>query len=162
MESMSNVPYYLDKARDGYGLGHGAVTDGIIKDGLWDVYYNQHMGNCAEETAAKFGITREMQDEHAVESYRRAAAAIKVWEIISGVAMCGACVYLPPRADMLALCTAWQNGWFKAEIVPVKVPGARGKPEIEISEDDEYKNLKLDKVPSLRPAFQKNGGATWF
>ena len=78
MESMSNVPFYLEKGRGGLGLGHGTVTDGIIKDGLWDVYYNQHMGTCAEETAAKYNLTREQQDAFAVESYRRAAAAFKV------------------------------------------------------------------------------------
>lgn len=78
MESMSNVPYYLEKARQGYSLGHGALTDGIIKDGLWDVYYNQHMGNCAEETAAKYQITREDQDAFAINSYKKAAAAVKV------------------------------------------------------------------------------------
>jgi len=77
-ESMSNVPYYLEKGRNGLGLGHGTVTDGIIKDGLWDVYYNIHMGNCAEDTAAKFNITREQQDAFAIESYKKAAAAVKV------------------------------------------------------------------------------------
>jgi len=78
MESMSNTPYYLDKVRRGLGLGHSTVIDGIIKDGLWDVYNNFHMGNCAEATAAKLNITREQQDEFAIESYKRAAAATKV------------------------------------------------------------------------------------
>lgn len=75
MESMSNVPYYLDKARYGYKLGHGQLTDGIIKDGLWDVYKDYHMGNAAENTAREMKITRDMQDAHAIESYRRAAKA---------------------------------------------------------------------------------------
>ena len=78
MESMSNVPYYLEKARQGYNLGHGTITDGIIKDGLWDVYYNQHMGNCTEEVVAKYNITREEQDAFAVGSYKKSAAAVKV------------------------------------------------------------------------------------
>jgi len=77
MESMSNVPYYLDKVRNGYKLGHGSVVDGIIKDGLWDVYNDYHMGSAAENTAREMSITREMQDAFAVESYNRSA---KAWE----------------------------------------------------------------------------------
>ncbi|HSZ26217.1 MAG TPA: beta-ketoacyl synthase N-terminal-like domain-containing protein, partial [Cytophagaceae bacterium] len=77
MESMSNVPYYLDKARSGYKLGNGNVLDGLIKDGLWDVYNDYHMGNAAENTARALKITREMQDDFAIESYKRAAMA---WE----------------------------------------------------------------------------------
>lgn len=75
MESMSNVPFYLDKARFGAKLGHGQMTDGLLKDGLWDVYNDYHMGNAAENTAREMGITREMQDAFAIESYRRSAAA---------------------------------------------------------------------------------------
>jgi len=75
MESMSNVPFYLDKARFGYKLGHGQMIDGLLKDGLWDVYNDYHMGNAAENTAREMGFTREMQDNFAVESYRRSAAA---------------------------------------------------------------------------------------
>ena len=75
MESMSNVPFYLDKARFGYKLGHGQMIDGLLKDGLWDVYNDYHMGNAAEKTAREMGFTREMQDNFAVESYRRSAAA---------------------------------------------------------------------------------------
>jgi acetyl-CoA C-acetyltransferase len=75
MESMSNVPYYLDKARSGYRLGHGQLTDGIIKDGLWDVYKDYHMGNAAELCAKEYGITREEQDAYAIESYKRTARA---------------------------------------------------------------------------------------
>jgi acetyl-CoA C-acetyltransferase len=75
MESMSNTPYYLDKARSGYKLGHGQVIDGLIKDGLWDVYNDFHMGNAAELAAKELKITRQMQDEHAIESYKRAADA---------------------------------------------------------------------------------------
>jgi len=75
MESMSNVPFYLDKARFGVKLGHGQMIDGLLKDGLWDVYNDYHMGNAAENTAREMGFTREMQDSFAIESYRRSAAA---------------------------------------------------------------------------------------
>lgn len=75
MESMSNVPYYLDKARTGYRLGHGQVMDGLVKDGLWDVYNDYHMGSAAELCAAACGITREEQDAYAIESYKRSQAA---------------------------------------------------------------------------------------
>ncbi len=75
MESMSNVPYYLDKARTGYRLGHGQITDGLVKDGLWDVYSDFHMGNAGELCARENNISREEQDAFAVESYTRAQAA---------------------------------------------------------------------------------------
>ena len=75
MESMSNVPYYLDKARNGYRLGHGQVTDGLVKDGLWDVYNDYHMGSAAELCATECHISREEQDNFAIESYKRAQAA---------------------------------------------------------------------------------------
>lgn len=75
MESMSNVPYYLDKARTGYRLGHGRVTDGLVKDGLWDVYHDFHMGSAAELCARECGISREEQDAYAKESYRRSQTA---------------------------------------------------------------------------------------
>lgn len=75
MESMSNVPYYLDKARTGYRLGHGQVTDGLVKDGLWDVYNDYHMGSAAELCAETCRIDREAQDAYAIESYKRSQAA---------------------------------------------------------------------------------------
>lgn len=75
MESMSNVPYYLDKARNGYKLGHGQLIDGLIKDGLWDVYNDYHMGNAAENTAREMNITREAQDQFAISSYQKAQSA---------------------------------------------------------------------------------------
>ncbi|WP_029284722.1 acetyl-CoA C-acyltransferase [Pedobacter sp. R20-19] len=75
MESMSNVPYYLDKARNGYRLGHGQITDGLVKDGLWDVYNDYHMGSAAELCASECHISREDQDSFAIESYRRAQQA---------------------------------------------------------------------------------------
>lgn len=75
MESMSNVPYYLDKARNGYRLGHGQLIDGLVKDGLWDVYKDYHMGNAAELCATECNISRADQDAYAIESYKRSAAA---------------------------------------------------------------------------------------
>jgi acetyl-CoA C-acetyltransferase len=75
MESMSNVPFYLDKARTGYRLGHGQLTDGLVKDGLWDVYNDYHMGSAAELCATTCEISREQQDEYATTSYKRAQAA---------------------------------------------------------------------------------------
>jgi acetyl-CoA C-acetyltransferase len=75
MENMSSVPYYIDKARSGYKYGNGVLVDGLQKDGLWDVYGDFAMGNCAEICAKDMNITREMQDAFAIESYKRAAAA---------------------------------------------------------------------------------------
>lgn len=75
MESMSNVPYYLDKARSGYRLGDGQLIDGLVKDGLWDVYHNYHMGSAAELCATEYHISRQEQDGYATESYKRAQAA---------------------------------------------------------------------------------------
>jgi acetyl-CoA C-acetyltransferase len=128
MESMSNIPYYLDKARDGYRLGHGAVVDGIIKDGLWDPYQNYHMGNAAEVCAKEYNITREMQDAYAIKSYERAN-------------------------------NAYQNNKFEKEMVAIEIPQRSGEPLI-IKEDEEYKKLKADKVPTLKPAFAKDGTIT--
>lgn len=128
MESMSNVPYYADRARFGLRLGHGTMTDGIIKDGLWDVYKDYHMGNAAENTARQMNITREMQDNFAIESYKRAAEAVK-------------------------------TGAFKEEIVPVKIE-QRGKEPLIISEDEEYTKVNFDKIPGLKPVFDKEGSVT--
>lgn len=80
MESMSNIPYYLPGARTGYRLGNQTVVDGLINDGLWDIYNNQHMGMCGEACAVQYNLTRKDQDDFAILSYKRAAAA---WE--SGV-----------------------------------------------------------------------------
>jgi len=77
MESMSNVPYYLDKGRQGYRMGNGTLIDGMIHDGLWDPYANVHMGNCGDKCAAEYKVSREAQDEFAKESFRRALAAQK-------------------------------------------------------------------------------------
>ena len=75
MENMSQVPYYLDQARNGYRLGNGTIIDGLVKDGLTDVYHQNHMGNSAELCAREMKITREQQDAYAIESYKRSAAA---------------------------------------------------------------------------------------
>jgi len=75
MESMSQIPYYVEKARDGYRFGHGQMTDGLLKDGLWDPYDNKHMGMCGEVCADTYSITREDQDAYAISSYERSAAA---------------------------------------------------------------------------------------
>lgn len=75
MESMSNAPYVLDKARTGYRMGNGTIIDSMVHDGLWDPYHNVHMGNCGDQTAAEFNVTREQLDEFSAESYRRATAA---------------------------------------------------------------------------------------
>lgn len=126
MESMSNIPYYLDKARTGYRLGHGQITDGIIKDGLWDPYKNYHMGEAGELCSTEYHISREEQDEFAKESYTR---TIK----------------------------AYEHGLFADELVPVEIEGKVPK---KITEDEEYKKANFDKMPSLKPAFAKNGTIT--
>ncbi|KAJ1906696.1 Acetyl-CoA acetyltransferase, mitochondrial, partial [Coemansia sp. IMI 209127] len=124
MESMSNVPFYAPRAKE---YGHSELSDGIIKDGLWDVYNNFHMGNCAENTARKHNISREMQDSHAIASYKRAAAA-------------------------------WDAGVFSNEVVPVTIKTRKG--DTIVSVDEEFTNVKYDKVPTLRPVFEKNGTVT--
>eukprot|EP01027_Heterolobosea_sp_BB2_P023763 GEZU01035756.1.p2 GENE.GEZU01035756.1~~GEZU01035756.1.p2 ORF type:complete len:422 (-),score=162.06 GEZU01035756.1:230-1495(-) len=128
MESMSNVPYYLPKARTGYRYGHGAIEDGILKDGLTDVYNSQHMGWCAEQTAKKYNISREEQDKYAVEAYRKAQAAT-------------------------------ESGAFKNEIVTVTIP-QKGKDPLIVTEDEEFRNIKFDKVPTLKPVFLEDGTIT--
>ena len=128
MESMSNVPFYLDKARQGYKLGHQQVTDGLIKDGLWDVYNDYHMGNAAELCASSCNISREDQDAFAIESYHRAQAA-------------------------------FEKGLFKEEIVSVEIPGRAGAVTI-VAEDEEFKAVKFDKIPGLKPVFKKDGTVT--
>jgi len=128
MESMSNVPYYLDKARNGYRLGHGQIIDGLVKDGLWDVYNDFHMGSSAELCARENKISREDQDDYAIQSYNRAKAAV-------------------------------EGGKFKDEIVAVEVP-QRGKEAIWVNVDEDYNKVNLDKLRSLKPAFEKEGTVT--
>jgi len=128
MESMSNAPYILDKARTGYRMGHGQLIDSMIKDGLWDVYNDFHMGNAGELCARECNISRQEQDEFAVLSYKRALEAI-------------------------------ENGYFKEEIVPVKVPQPKGG-EVIVDEDEEPKRVNFEKIPQLKPAFDPNGTIT--
>ncbi|MEQ9286247.1 MAG: acetyl-CoA C-acyltransferase [Cyclobacteriaceae bacterium] len=128
MESMSNIPFYLPKARYGYGYGHGQIVDGLMHDGLWEAYNGFPMGNCADNTAREMNITREEQDEYAINSYKRTAQAV-------------------------------DNGYFKNEIIPVEIPQRKGDP-IVMDTDEEYKNVKFDKIPNLRPVFSKEGTVT--
>lgn len=127
MENMSLVPHYLD-GRTGQKLGDLRLIDGMVKDGLTDVYNKVHMGNCAELCAKEKNFTREQQDAFAVESYQRAAKA-------------------------------WSEGKFNDEVVGVSVLQRKGDP-ILVSEDEEYKNVNLDKLSTLRPAFDKEGTVT--
>lgn len=128
MESMSNIPYYISKARFGYKYGNAELVDGLEKDGLLDVYQKKAMGVFADATAAKYGISREAQDAFAINSYKKSAAA-----------------------------TA--SGHFKNEIIPVAIPQKKGDPVL-VSEDEEFKNVMFDKIPSLRAAFTPEGTVT--
>ena len=128
MESMSNIPFYLDKARWGYKFGEGKLIDGLQKDGLIDAYDKVAMGVSADATAEKYGISREDQDRFAIQSYKRSAAATAA-------------------------------GLFKDEIVPVSIPQRKGEPLI-VSEDEEFKKVKFEKIAGLRAAFTKEGTAT--
>ena len=128
MESMSNVPFYVEKYRTGNKLGHSKMIDGMINDGLWDVYNDYHMGNAAELCASELKISREEQDTFTIKSYTRSGEAT-------------------------------DKGLFKNEIVPVEIPQRRGDP-IVIEKDEEYTRTNFDKVPTLRPVFQKDGTVT--
>ena len=128
MESMSNIPYYIPKARTGYKYGNGELVDGLVKDGLWEVYNEFPMGNCADNTAKEMNISREAQDDYAINSYKKVAAA---------------------TAD----------GKFKNEIVPVAIPQRKGDP-IMMTEDEEFNNVIFEKIPNLRPVFNKEGSVT--
>ena len=125
MESMSRVPYYMPRANQHPPFGTISMEDGLIKDGLWDVYNQFHMGVCAEKTAKKHNISREEQDAYAISSFHRAQKA-------------------------------WAEGAFSEEVVPVTVKGKKGDTVVE--KDEGYNNLKEDKVPTLKPAFVKDGG----
>jgi acetyl-CoA C-acetyltransferase len=127
MENMSLTPHYID-GRNGVKFGNITMLDGITKDGLLDVYNKVPMGNCAELCAKEYEFSREDQDNFAITSYKRAAAA-------------------------------WEAGKFDNEIVPVAVPQRKGDALI-ISKDEEYTNVFLDKIPGLRPAFDKDGTIT--
>ena len=127
MESMTNAPYVLDKARSGMRMGHGQVFDHMFLDGLEDAETGRLMGSFAQEVADKRSITREDMDNYAIESLNRANAAI-------------------------------DNGWFKDEIVPVTVKTRKG--EVVVDTDEQPGNANIDKIPTLRPAFAKDGTVT--
>lgn len=127
MENMSMVPHYVN-GRNGVKLGDIKMVDGMVKDGLTDVYNRVHMGVCAEKCATEKNVSREEQDAFAIESYKRSAAA-------------------------------WDAGKFDNEIVPVEVPQRRGD-AIVVSKDEEYTNVKMEKIPALRPVFDKEGTVT--
>ena len=131
MESMSNTPHYLPTSRSGMALGNTQLIDGIIHDGLWDPYDNVHMGICAEKCASEYNISREDQDNYAIESYKRSKEAIK-------------------------------SGVFNDEIASVNGPKKRGSDTSSdmIDTDEEPYSAKIDKLPNLRPAFDKNGSVT--
>lgn len=128
MESMSNTPYLLEKARNGYKMGNAELVDSMIKDGLWDVYNNFHMGNAAELCAKECAVPRQAQDEFAILSYKRAQ-------------------------DSQA------QGRFKDEIVKVGIPQKKGD-LIFVEEDEDPKKTIFEKIPTLKPAFQKDGTVT--
>ncbi|WP_339486358.1 acetyl-CoA C-acyltransferase [Pseudomonas sp. EL_65y_Pfl2_R95] len=127
MESMSNAPYVLEKARTGLRMGHGEIKDHMFLDGLEDARTGRLMGSFAQETADAHGITREQMDAYAIESLKRAQAAIS-------------------------------NGSLDAEIVSVTVSSRKG--EIIVKDDEQPHNANLEKIPSLRPAFKKDGTIT--
>lgn len=127
MENMSQVPHYIN-GRNGVKLGDIKVVDGMVKDGLTDVYNSVHMGNCADKCATEYQISREDQDNFAIQSYQKSEIA-------------------------------WKSGKFADEIVPVAVPQRKGDP-IVIEEDEEYKNVRIDKIPGLKPVFSKEGTVT--
>lgn len=128
MENMSQVPHYLPGSRNGYKYGDFKAVDGLAHDGLKDVYNQYMMGSAADLTAKTHNISREEQDEFAINSYKTSAAS-------------------------------WEAGKFKEEIVPVEIPQRKGDP-IVMDEDEEYKNVRFDKISNLRPVFEKDGTVT--
>jgi acetyl-CoA C-acetyltransferase len=128
MESMSNAPYYLKRARTGLRMGHGELTDGMIADGLWDPYNDFHMGNAGELCAKRYELGRELQDAFATESLKRARQA-------------------------------QQSGWFDGEIASVKVAKGKGESE-QVSLDEQPGRARPERLPELKPAFDKSGTIT--
>jgi acetyl-CoA C-acetyltransferase len=127
MESMSNTPFLLEKAREGLRMGNTELVDSMVKDGLWDVYNNYHMGNAAELCAKECAVPRNAQDEFSVMSYQRAQAA-------------------------------WKEGRFREEVIPVVVKSKQG--ETTVDQDEEPFKARFEKIPQLKPAFQKDGTVT--
>jgi acetyl-CoA C-acetyltransferase len=126
-ENMTLSPHLMENSRAGYRMGPVTMTDSMIKDGLWDPYSNFHMGNAAELCVKEHKFTRAQQDEFAIESYKRAQAAIK-------------------------------NGAFKNEIVAVEIAAKGGSQKFET--DEEPGKARFDKIPELKPAFDKEGSIT--
>jgi acetyl-CoA C-acetyltransferase len=131
MESMTNAPYLLPQARKGYRLGNAQIVDAMIQDGLWDIYNNYHMGMTGENVAEKYGITREEQDEFALNSHRKAIAAIKECRLKSQIVP----VEIPPRKKGVA-------------------PGIFDKDE------SPREDTTIEILRSLKPAFKKDGTVT--
>lgn len=127
MENMSQIPHYLN-SRISTKLGTIEAKDGLLVDGLINVYNQKHMGTCGDLCATTHHFSREDQDNFAIDSYKKSAKA-------------------------------WREGKFKNEIVPVEIPQRKGDP-ILFSEDEEYTNVILDKIPTLRPVFSKDGTVT--
>lgn len=127
MESMSNAPYILEKARTGLRMGHGEIKDHMFLDGLEDARTGRLMGSFAQETADRYGISREEMDAYAIESLKRAQNAIS-------------------------------SGVLASEIVPVTVSSRKG--EIVVKDDEQPLNANLEKIPTLKPAFRKDGTIT--
>ncbi len=127
MESMSNAPYLMEKARAGLRMGHGKVTDHMFQEGLEDAETGLSMGILAQEMADKKAYTREQQDAYAIASLNKAVTAVN-------------------------------GGFFKAEIVPVTVKSRQG--DMVVEQDEQPLNAKADKIPTLRPAFKKDGTIT--
>ncbi|WBV61029.1 acetyl-CoA C-acyltransferase [Chryseobacterium camelliae] len=125
MENMSSVPHYYN-TRNATKLGDVKMLDGMVLDGLTDVYNKVHMGVCAEKCATDYSITREDQDNFAIESYKRSAKA-------------------------------WSEGKFAEEVVPVSIPQRKGEPVI-FAEDEEYKAVNFDRLPTLPTVFKKEEG----
>jgi len=127
MENMSMIPHYVH-LRNGVKFGPTSLVDGMQKDGLTDAYDHNAMGVCADLCATEYQISREEQDQFAIQSYQRSA-------------------------------TAWDQGKFDAEVIPVAVPQRKGEP-IMVTRDEEYTNVRLDKIPTLSPVFTKEGTVT--
>lgn len=127
MENMSLAPHVLPTSRTGFKFGNLEMRDSMQWDGLWDVYSNRPMGNCAEECVKKYHMTREEQDAFAMESFKRAQKSIN-------------------------------DGIFKSEISPVMIAGKKGS--VEVSQDEGPFKANFEKMPTLRPAFEKEGSIT--
>lgn len=128
MESMSNAPFMVEKARFGIKYGNQTFIDTIVRDGLQDPYNGDMMGTCGDHCATENGFSREDQDNYAIDSYKRAAEAT-------------------------------EKGYFKDEIVPVEIPQRKGNP-IVFDKDEDFTKVSFDKIPQLRPAFNKDGTVT--